>query len=209
MALQYSFPRIQLAALLIGAALTGCTIEYTNYYPDGQEEGLAIFSNTGNNLMTGYANGVPWQTMPRSVSVVISSSKRYEIIIRKQNFNGLLDTLAFQWTGAAGANGNSRGDVSLSLVMPKGFGYKEFNALQGKRIAVNLANGYFNSTISSINPGNVQGTGVVYFHTASLDSIAPGVYTGKMSGLAEADFNGIKFTKGRFDHTINSDQVFF
>lgn len=207
MALQFTFPKIQLAALLIGAALTGCTIESTNYYPDGQEEGLAIFSNKGNNLMTGYANSVPWQTMPRTVTVVVSSVKRYELYIRKYNFNGLQDTLAFQWIGAAGGNAGIQGDINLSLIMPKGFSYKDFNNLQGKRIAVNLSNGYFTSTISSINPGNIQGKGSVYFHTASLDSIGPGFYTGKLSGLIEADFNGIKFTKGRFDHIINSDQI--
>lgn len=207
MALQFTFPKIQLAALLIGAALTGCTIESTNYYPDGQEEGLAIFSNTGNNLMTGYANSVPWQTIPRTATVVVSSVKRYELYIRKNNFNGLQDTLAFQWIGAAGGNAGIQGDINLSLIMPKGFSYKDFNNLQGKQIAVNLSNGYFTSTISSINPGNIQGKGSVYLHTASLDSIGPGFYTGKLSGLIEADFNGIKFTKGRFDHTINSDQI--
>jgi hypothetical protein len=209
MALQFTFPKNQLAALLIGAALTGCTIESTNYYPDGQEDGLAIFSNTGNNLMTGYANGTPWQTRPRSVTVVVSSVKRYELYIRKYNFNGVQDTLVFEWTGNLAANGNNQGDISLSLIMPKGFGYKDFNALQGKRIAVNLTNGYFNSTITGINPGNLQGKGSVYFHTASLDSIGPGFYTGKMSGLIEADFNGNKFAKGRFDHTINSEQMNF
>lgn len=207
MALQFTFPKNQLAALLIGGALAGCTIESTNYYPDGQEEGLAIFSNKGNNLMTGYANSVPWQTMPRTVTVVVSSVKRYELYVRKNNFNGLQDTLAFQWIGAAGGNAGIQGDINLSLIMPKGFSYKDFNNLQGKRIAVNLSNGYFTSTISSINPGNIQGKGSVYFHTASLDSIGPGFYTGKLSGLIEADFNGIKFTKGRFDHTINSDQI--
>lgn len=209
MALQFTFPKNQLAALLIGAALTGCTIESTNYYPDGQEEGLAIFSNKGNNLMTGYANSVPWQTMPRTVTVVVSSVKRYELYIRKNNFNGLQDTLVFQWIGAAGGNAGMQGDINLSLIMPKGFSYKDFNNLQGKRIAVNLSNGYFTSTISSINPGNIQGKGSVYFHTASLDSIGPGFYTGKLSGLIEADFNGIKFTKGRFDHTINLEQINF
>lgn len=207
MALQYTFKKIQLAAVLVCTVLAGCTIESTNYYPDGQEDGLAIFSNTGNNLMTGYANGIPWQTRPRSVTVVVSSTKRYELYISKYNFNGAQDTLVFEWTGDLAANGNSQGDISLSLIMPMGFSYKDFNALQGKRIAVNLTNGYFNSTITGINPGNIQGKGSVYFHTAALDSIAPRVYTGKMSGLIEADFNGNKFTKARFDHTINSDQI--
>lgn len=209
MALQFTFPKNQLAALLIGAALTGCTIESTNYYPDGQEDGLAIFSNTGNNLMTCYMNDVPWQTRPRAITTFIVSGRRYELYIRKQNFNGVMDTLSFEWPGDVTANANNQGSVSLSLIMPKGFGYKEFNALQGKRIAVNTTNGYFNSSIASLNPLNVQGTGSVYFHTALLDSVGPGFYTGKMSGLIEADFNGKKITKGRFDHTLETQQVFF
>lgn len=209
MALQFPFKKMRLAVAVVAVALTGCTKEYTNFYADGQEDGLAIFSNTGNNLMTCYMNGVPWQTRPRAITTFIVSGRNYELYIRKQNYNGVMDTLSFEWPGDVTANANNQGTVSLSLIMPKGFGYKEFNALQGKRIAVNSTNGYFNSAIASLNPLNVQGTGFVYFHTALLDSVAPGFYTGKMSGLIEADFNGKKLTKGRFDHTLETQQVFF
>ncbi|MFN8252731.1 MAG: hypothetical protein U0V75_12740 [Ferruginibacter sp.] len=201
--------KIILQGLFFCILLQGCTIESTNYYPDGQEDGLAIFSNTGNNLMTAYANNIPWQTRPRSVTVVLSSVKRYEVMLRKYNFNGIKDTLELLWTGDQSANGNSTGDLGLSMIFPKGFGYRDFNALQGKRLAVDLNNGYFTATIGNLNAGNVKGIGMVYFHTAALDSTGPGIYSGKISGLIEADFNGNKITKGRFDHTINSDQVFF
>lgn len=202
-------PRILLYSLLMAVMLGSCTIESTNYYPDGQQDGLAIFSNTGNNLMTAYANNAAWQTRPRSATVFLGSIKRYEVMLRRFNFNGIQDTIQLQWTGKELQNGSSSGDLSLSLIFPRGFGYKDFNALQGKRLAVNLNNGYFTTTINNLNAGNVKGIGVVYFHTASLDSTGPGIYSGKMSGLIEADFNGNKITKGRFDHTLNTDQVFF
>jgi hypothetical protein len=209
MTVHYLERKLHMAVTVLALVLTGCAKEGTKFYTDGQEAGLAIFSDKGNNLMTCYINGVPWQTVPRFYPAIISGGSRYELFIQKSNATGLMDTVRFEWDGNVAANRNNQGTVSLSLLLPKGFSYKEFNALQGKRIAVDGNNGYFYSDIRALNPLQVQGTGSVYFHTASLDSIAPQWYSGKISGLIEAGFNGTPLTKGRFDHTIEPGQVFF
>lgn len=195
--------------LLILFFFAGCSADYTNYYKDGQEEGLAIFSNTGNNLMTCYVNNTPWQTHHRTISAFSFTGTNYELYIRKPVNIGGMDTLAFEWQGDYDDSGNHNGYISLYLIAPKPFGYKEFSALNGKRIIIDGNNGYFSSVIDNFNTGNIRGTGAVYFQTSILDSTAVRTYNGKISGLFEATFGGDKITRGRFDHTITPQQVSF
>jgi secreted protein with Ig-like and vWFA domain len=42
-----------------------------------------------------------------------------------------------------------------------------------------------------------------------IDSVGPNNYSGRMSGLLDADFNTVKITQGRFDHTLNQLQISF
>lgn len=45
--------------------LIGCQKNLTNLFADDQSEGLYIFSNTGNNILSCYVNGTPWRTKDR------------------------------------------------------------------------------------------------------------------------------------------------
>ncbi len=194
--------------------LIGCSKNDTNYFADTENDGIAIFSNTGNNLLTCFINGKPWRTEDRIVFLISPPRARYEMYITKQVTSSLQDTLTIQWTGYYTADRNTPSYLSLTLPVAKTFGYKNLAALQGQRLQIDTTNGFFSSYTSGVNmPGtNIssrKGAGNIYFKTAEFDSIGPGIYSGKMSGLFDADFVSAKITKGRFDHLIAPEQVLF
>lgn len=198
--------------ILLGLTIVGCSKNYTNFYEDEDNGGIAIFSNNGNNLLSCYIDNNPWRTSNRSTSLF--GRPEYEVYIYKTASTGIFDTLKFQWTGYYTADINASGQISLVLPVAKNFGYKNLSALAGQRLHIDTTNGFFSFYSSGLNlPGsnnaNKKGSGNIYFHTASFDSIGPGSYSGTMSGLFDADFNAVKITKGRFDHSFSPNQVIF
>ena len=187
-------------------ALSGCRKNFTNYFADAADEGLAIFSNTGNNLMTCFVDGKPWRTINRTQTG--NGFPVYEVAITKQTTAGVQDTLVIHWTGHYNGEEISTGAISLSIAVPKNFNYRNFSSLQGQRLFIDTAvNGFFSTGISALSIGDPKGNGSIYFNTARLDSIAPGKYTGYMSGILEANFPSFKITRGRFDGWLNEENV--
>ena len=201
--------RIALKNLLnvtfILSSMVGCSRDETNYYPDREAAGLSIFSDNSNNVMSCYIDGKPWRTHSRVISLF--SRWPYEVYIIKDKTNSALDSLAIQWTGHYAGDENKTGYISLTLPVAKNFTRKDFSAFKGKRINVTINNGFFTTSIAGLNLSNTKGSGTVYFHSAQIDSVAPGVYSGTLSGLFEADFNSFKIVKGRFDHEITPQQI--
>jgi hypothetical protein len=188
--------------------IAGCSKNETTYFADAEDEGIAIFSNTGNNLLTCFIDGKPWRTISRTTSG-FNPRTSYEVDIVKQITSSLQDTLSISWPGYFSTDSLNPGSLTLLLPVAKNFGYKDFSALQGRRLQIDTINGFFSTSISRLNTSNRKGSGSIYFHAARLDSIGPNAYTGNISGLFEADFATFKITKGRFDHTIVPQQVFF
>jgi len=193
-------------ALLFALCLAclGCTKNLTTVVEDKERRGLAIFSNTKNNLMTCYIGATPWRTSPRIVNFLIGGT-RYELTVAKSATSSALDTLSFNWSGAFLGNINQNGNIGLVLPVPKTFDYTTFLSLQGQRLAINTTNGYFTLNLVNNNTVYGKGTGNIYFHKAQLDSIGPRIYGGTLSGIFDADFNTIKVENGRFDHSVGSD----
>lgn len=184
--------------------LAGCTIEETVYYADGEDDGLAIFSNTGNNLLTCYYNGSGWRSSTRRFGG-FNGGRNYEVYIYRRTGTGPQDTLLFNWDGYFNNNNSNTSYIGLVLHVPKNFSAASFNNLHQKRIALDTTTGYFTAyTGGGLNPARSKGTGSVYFHTALLDSIGPRTYLGRFNGLFEADFQNFKITRGRFDHTFDN-----
>ena len=192
--------------LLPGFLLMSCSKNLTNYYGDEQDPGLTIFSNKGNNILTCFIGGKPWQTAPR-VRFGLYASLHYEVDIYRQQTTASQDTLRIIWTGYYNENKDSTGYLALTVPIAKNFNYKSFSALQGQRINIDTTNGFFSTNIKGLNSSKIKGRGSIYFHSALLDSIGPSSYKGKMSGLIEADFISNKITKGRFDHSIDPPQI--
>lgn len=188
--------------------MTGCLKSKTNYYDDAENAGLSIFSNTGNNVLSCFIDGKPWRTINRVISGIFIRPT-YEVTVIKQSFSGLSDSLTINWTGYYPPNETITGSLSLHLAIAKNFTYKDLAAFNGQRLIINNANGYFLSSIAAANTFNAKGFGNIYFNTLRLDSIGPNNYSGKMSGLLDADFTSFKIAKGRFDHTIEPLQVNF
>ncbi len=186
-----------------------CYKNDSNFYADGENEGLAIFSNTGNNLLTCFVGNKAWRTVDRTSSIFRPFGPRYEVDITKQITNSPMDTLRFNWTGYFTPDRNSFGYLSLALPIEKNFGLRNLAAFNGRRFKIDSTSGLFSfySSNTSLNLNN--GTGNIYFHKVAFDSISPNSYIGTISGLFDADFNATKITKGRFDHNINSDNVWF
>jgi hypothetical protein len=179
----------------------------TEFYADPQATGLGIFSNTGNNLMSGYIQNEPWRTRDRTTGGFLGTA-RYELLINKQITSGVSDNLIFTWYGYPSTNNTLNGDVSLVLSVPKNFGYRDLSALKGQRIALDTTNGYF--TFSSSQPNTGKGTGNIYFHNMQIDSVGPNNFTGRMSGLLDAKFgSSLILQNGRFDHSITAQQIQF
>ena len=188
--------------------ITGCTKNSTRYFADAEAPGLAIFSNTNNNILSCFVDGKPWRTNARITSG-FSSRTQYEIYIQKQRSNGLRDTLMLDWTGYYEGNPDRRGSIGLILSVEKNFSITNLNALQGQRLVIDTAvNGYFVTSIAGLNNNGAKGKGFIYFNIARFDSIAPNAYKGSLSGLLEADFGTFNISKGRFDHFLEPSQIF-
>jgi hypothetical protein len=187
---------------------TGCSRNATQYYDDAENPGIAIFSNTGNNILSCLVNGKPWRTASR-ITYGIGARTSYEVYITKQSTNTLQDILLISWNGYYPADSLGQGNLNLIIPVAKNFSNKNFAALQGQRLQIDTTNAFFTTSISGLNSGNIKGKGNIYFHIAQLDSIGPSAYMGKMSGLFEADFGAFKITRGRFDHLLNPENVHF
>lgn len=197
-----------LSFLLPVCLLMSCYKNYTRYYPDTDNEGIAIFSNTGNNLLTCFIAGKAWQTNNRATSL-FPGRINYEVFITKQQTASPMDTLYITWTGHYSADSNAAGTIRLILPVAKNFSYKNLSALQGQRLHVDTTNGFFYTELNGSATSAKKGIGNIYFNRAAFDSIGPSSYSGKMSGLFDADFISYKITKGRFDHDITPQQINF
>jgi len=195
-----------LYALLFFFSSILVSCNHTEFYPDPYDTGLGIFSNTANNLMSGYIQNQPWRTRDRTTGFLVSPT--FELLINKQITSGPSDNLIFTWYVNTTTNNTLNGDISLVLVVPKVFGYKELSALKGQRLALDTLNGYF--TFSSSQSNFSKGTGNVYFYDMQVDSVGPNNFTGRMSGLLDAKLGGnLILSKGRFDHSITPAQIQF
>jgi hypothetical protein len=182
--------------------LFGC--KQTEFYADPYADGLGIFSNTQNNLMSCYIQNQPWRTIDRSSGGFLGSPT-YELSINRQITSGTKDQLIINWRVNTNTNSTINGDISLTLAIPKVFGYKELSALKGQRLALDSVNGYFSFSLTA-----AKGTGNIYFHDIFIDTIGPNNYTGRMNGLLDAKFgSSTTLTNGRFDHSIVADQIHF
>ena len=194
--------------LLPALMFTGCGINETHYFADAENDGIAIFSNTGNNLLTCYIDAKPWRTISRKQGILGPPRPSYEVYIQKQLSGAAKDTLSIRWEGYFGTRDTLRRIITARLAVDSGFAVKDLNALQGQRISLQGSNGYFLDSDRTAY-GVVTGTGHLYFHTLKLESTGSGAFTGSMSGLMDADFGTEKITNGRFDHSISPEQVLF
>lgn len=198
-----------LSLLLVGFIFWGCTRDDTKYYADGEDKGLAIFSNTYNNILSCYINDKPWRTFSR-VLTGFTPRMHNEVEITRQPATTSKDTLIIQWHGYFETNQRNTADIRLHLALPAHATINDLNALQGKRLIIDSTiNGFFEINDAGINPANIKANGHLYFNIASFNSIAPNTYTGDISGLFDADFSSVKITKGRFDHFISPEQIQF
>lgn len=198
---------IKLASILLLPCifLVSCLKNETKYYADDDNKGLAVFSNTGDNIFTCYVNGVSWRTINRTCCGLFSG-RVSELFIRQQS-DSVQNMLVVDWSGNLQGNNSSFDDIILYLYIPANFTYQGFDKLQGTRIAIDSATGYFSTTIAGTGGG--RGTGSIYFNKASFDSTDTGAYSGSFSGLLEANFSGAAITKGRFDHELTGEQINF
>jgi len=190
------------AALLL--LLTSCKKNLTNLFADEQSQGLYIFSNTGNNILSCYVNGIPWRTKDRIAysGLVMPGNTDYELNIYKFARGGNNDTLVFRWEGKF-VDADTTTLIVLGLSVKKGFTKEDFNTLQGQRLIIDSTiNGYFTTNINGTIAGT-KGNGSIYFNKANIDSI------GNLSGLFETTINGLRFTKGRFDAQLNRQMCRF
>ncbi|MFT3934810.1 MAG: hypothetical protein QM726_14390 [Chitinophagaceae bacterium] len=205
-----------ISLVLLILAFAGCRKVESHYYADETTPGTAIFTNTGNNVMTTLFNGHPWRTVERSSGGVgLGSGYTTELQIIKLKTASTLDTLVITWKSDDYNQDNY--DISLVLPVAKNFTWNNFSSFQGKRFTIDSTNGFFALTHDYYNFYNqlnlTAGKGSVYFNTAYLDSSSvSGVgFRGRISGLLEASINanGINavISSGRFDDALTSGEV--
>jgi hypothetical protein len=203
------FPGICLAAVSAGMLLTGCVKDETNYFTDGQNTGLAIFSNTGNNVMSCYVNGQPWRTINRTTAGLFSPPES-EVRIYRSFYDTSHSTLVIEWDGFFNNHPYISGQICLYLKETPGFGYGVLDSLDGKRLTTDSVHSYFVAYMGVVGNNNTDyGSGSIYFNRADFDSIGNDMYSGKLSGLFDASFPDFQITSGRFDHDLTSGQINF
>jgi len=198
--------KIGYACLLLSIFITGCSGNSTFFYPDKENSGLGIFSNTGNNVFSCYVNGNPWRTQDRKWSSgVASSSHTYEINISKQYTDSPTTLLSIIWYRSY------FDQISLFVSVPRNFSYADFATWQGKRLSIDGVNSYFTMQVDGYNNTGL-GLGTIYFNKLNfdnMDSAFGNEVTGRMSGLLEVDFGSVKITSGRFDHNLDANVIHF
>jgi len=115
-----------------------------------------------------YLNNAPWRTEAR-ISAGFLSPAHYEVYVRKQYFDSLIDVLWIDWHGGYFSEPNSSpDDISLYIYVPKNFSASDFSSWQGKRLTIDSTTGYF---FASASPNYVRGYGTIYFNVATFDTI--------------------------------------
>jgi hypothetical protein len=197
--------------LLIFLFFSGCIKNQTKFYEDVDSNGLSIFSNTGNNLLSAYFKNKVWQTKDR---ISYTTGSIYEITISKFHYGLSPDSLLISWTGKSEDNRDYQYQVlQLFIAVPSNTDFTYFkNYLEGKRIVIDSTKGYFktynNYSFPRVNAK--KGMGLIYFNKAYIDTTIrfnDTLYTGKISGLLEAKFDSIEFKNGRFDHNLENGQL--
>ncbi len=186
--------------------LIACSKNQTNFYQDAEDPGLAIFSNTQNNIMTCYANGKAWRTGNRIAYSGFGGGTNYEIYIYKNTTTSFYDTVQISWDGNFENNSNRDSRISLTIPFSKNF-LQSFNALEGKRMAFDTTQGFYTASIGVFNEQSNKGWGSINFLNAHIDSIRPKDFRGKISGLFEAHFATGEISRGRFDHSLNEGNL--
>jgi len=192
----YAFSILSTIVLLLS-----CRRNDTRFYNDNDHPGISIFSNTGNNVLSCFIADRAWRTVDRTTSY---GRITYEVFIRRSSSNLVKDTMEISWHGFYADSGYRGDQLYLYLTMPHNFTYKDFRSLNGQRLHIDGSNGYFASTLQN---QNVRGMGNIYFNTAQIDSIAPGLKRGEFSGLFDITFPSLKIANGRFDHTLTTEQL--
>ena len=195
-------------SLTVFSIFMGCTKNETKYFADTTSNGLAIFSNTGNNILTGYVNGLAWRTQNRVTAGFFSRSTS-EVYLTKTMDSGFNNMLVITWYGHYQNSPNSFDFISLYLFVPPNFSNRDLDSLNGKRLEIDSTKGYFLCSISEISNNNELGTGSIYFNRFTYDPTVTTSNTGRLSGLLEADFPDFKFTNGRFDDELTIEQIQF
>lgn len=193
---------IILVSLLPMILFFGCRKNVTHFYEDENNNGLSIFSNSGNNIMSCYVNGRIWRTINREISGGFSGPSSYELEIYRDTSSITNDIIQFEWIGDFGGTIASYDKITMLLKVPKKFPFTRLKEFNNRRIQLDTTNGYFYSNIGGINNYYKKAPGVVFFQSLKYDSISPSFYRGKMAGLFEANFPNFKITNGRFDHTL-------
>lgn len=176
-------------------SLSACKKNLSVFWEDDDARDLAIFSDTGNNIMSCYVNGNPFSTLPRNITYSFPGSfSNYEVEVNRHQ----LDSVSVKWHGRKTDNsGNPEESITVVFYLNKNFTIGEFNALSGQRLNLDGNNGYFLMK----SKGDAKGTGNIYFHKAEVNFVN-GKYEGSIAGLFDARFPDVKITKGRFDHYL-------
>jgi len=192
---------------LVFIFIAGCRKNESFYYADPDAPALDIFSNKGNNVMSCYVDGAPYESTARNTGGFLSPGNT-ELVIERQRTNSPLDTLTITWTIEINKNFSTERYFGLALPIPKNFVFSDLSLFNGQRLVIDSTNGYFffgNDPYYSLFQ---RGKGVIYFNTAKFDSTNNG-YQGLMSGLFEASINSMQISSGRFDDGITNTQVRF
>jgi hypothetical protein len=181
----------------------GCDKNDTRFFEDTEKNGLSIFSNKGNNVLTAYVNGTVWKTRDRIISGY-TYRPDYEINLQKQKTNTQRDTLIFTWNGSNDNNYNYN-TIALHIAVDSSFTYKDFKTIfSGKRLLIDSSvNGYFTANINTQTITSVRGNGVIFFQAADIDINSTQISNNKMAGLLSAKIGNNIITDGRFDHALN------
>lgn len=180
-----------------------CSKNYTKFFEDEDNKNLSIFSNKNFNVASCYINNQPWRSKERRSSGFAAPRISTEIQIGRIKTNSASDTLILSWLGE-GSLSSDITNIYVSIPVAKDFSYKTLNQFNRQRIVIDGNTGYFQIETPTIES---KGKGVIYFHTLQIDSSNFG-YSGKLSGLFEAQTPGNNITKGRFDHSIMSEVMF-
>jgi hypothetical protein len=199
--------RLTMLAMGCSLLLLSCEKNSTRYFTDPNSKEQAIFSNTGNNLMTCFIQGKPWRTTDRTSGGVFTPVDVSEMYINYLNTTTANDTLILEWQGyyTSDTLATITSSVFVKLPVPNGFTKQQFAQFKGQRLSLDGSNGYGMVYAPGINEPYCKVN--IYFHDAGLLRTANARDSGMLSGLLTMSAPSFSLTNGRFDHLLLSNQV--
>jgi len=170
--------------------------QFSNFYPDPDDQGLSRFTSRGYNVASTYINERPYR-----------NTGSYYPLLQKDSTGSTIDTLQFKWqlypNDPVFIQPAYR-NISFTMPVPQSFNKTSLLAFNRQRFLNSEA-----VTLEDSTGKMITGTATLYFVSVTEAILSDQKYI-QLSGLFDGNIGDSVFIKkGRFDFEINESSLNF